>query len=346
MKITRKRKAYNDKEYILRKKRKVGFSFTEAVHKFNEAIQDSCSYVCSCCHQTWFKQSVRTLSSVSKNVDASLLQKCATGLRSVQNEEWICSTCITNIRQGKIPRISYINGMKFPEQLPELKLNTLEERLVSLRIPLMQIRALNSGGQFSLKGSVVNVPTDIEPTIRALPRLQTESETVPIKLKRMKEMKNTVITENVRPAFVVNAVKTLMKTSELYKDANITVDEDWTSYPITDNELPNVTHDDENDDLDHFSEVEDETPLMTFLDNEAFDKNTIISVAPGEVQRPLSIFKDPYSEYLSFPTLFCGQNAWTISNGTHLFTTAISANGNYEVLTEEWLFIYRICFIK
>ena len=82
--------------------------------------------------------------------------------------------------------------MKFIEKPAELNLNNLEERLVSLRIPFMQIRALNSGGQFSLKGSVVNVPSDIEPTIHILPRLQNKTETIPVKLKRMKEFKHAV----------------------------------------------------------------------------------------------------------------------------------------------------------
>ena len=66
--------------------------------------------------------------------------------------------------------------MKFPDKPTELNLSNLEERLISLRIPFMQVRALARGGQFSLKGSVVNVPADVEPTIRALPRLRNQSE--------------------------------------------------------------------------------------------------------------------------------------------------------------------------
>ena len=173
----------------------------------------------------------------------------------------------------------------------------------------MQIRALNSGGQFSLKGSVVNVPTDIEPTIRALPRLQHESETIPVKLKRMKEFKHAVATENVRPVAVMTALRTLMKTSELYQDANISVDDDWISSNtnITDESSNNLQGSD--DESDTFSETgeNDSTPLMTLLDERNFDKNEVLSVAPGEGQRPLSVFKDPYSEYLAFPTIFCGQ---------------------------------------
>ena len=310
MKKLRKRKGYGEKEHVLRKKQKLGFSFTEAVEKFHEAIC-SCSYVCSCCHQVWFKQSVKEIDSLSKaeSFDMSLLKMCLTGYISVANREWICNTCLYNIKQGKIPKVSVINGMTFPRKSPELNLSNLEERLISLRIPFMQIRALNSGGQFSLKGSVVNVPAEIEPTIRALPRLQNESETIPVKLKRMKEFKHAVAIENVRPVAVMTALRTLMNTSELYQEANISVDEDWISSNtnITDESSSNLQGSD--DESDTFSENGDTdvTPLMTLLDERNFDKNEVLSVAPGEGQRPLSVFKDTHSEYLAFPTILCGQ---------------------------------------
>ena len=46
---------------------------------------------------------------------------------------------------------------------------------------------------------------------------------------------------------------------------------------------------------------------MTLLDEQSLEKNEILSVAPGERQNPLSIFKDSNAEILAFPTLFCGQ---------------------------------------
>ena len=113
--------------------------------------------------------------------------------------------------------------MQLPDKL-ELELSNLEERLISLRIPFMQIRSLSSGGQFALRGSVVNVPAQIEPTLRVLPRHLNASETIPVKLKRMKTFQHAVITENVRPAAILTALKTLLETSELYKDANISID--------------------------------------------------------------------------------------------------------------------------
>ena len=310
----REQEKYIEQEYVHRKKRKFGVSLLDSVGKFNEAVNEGSSYVCTCCHQVWFKQSVKDVSSVEQmsSLSIPLLKKCITHYISFGNHEWICNTCFFNIKQGKIPKLSVINGMKFPVKPSELNLSNLEERLISLRIPFMQIRALARGGQFSLKGSVVNVPADVEPTIRALPRLRNQSETIPVKLKRMKEFKHAVVTENVRPHAVMNALQTLLITSELYKEAKITVDDKWNVSPATSHDTGiHSSNDTESsiDESDTFSEVDehDTAPLMTLLDEQSLDKSAILSVAPGEGQRPLSIYKDPHAEYLAFPTIFCGQ---------------------------------------
>ena len=309
MKKLRKRKTFCEKEAIKRKKRKTDESFSNAVNRFNDAISGSCSYVCTCCHQLWFRQSVKDVSTflASSSIDTHLLKRCKTGFISENGIEWICSTCLCNIRQGKLPKLSVNNGMEFPEKPPELDLNNLEERLISLRIPFMQIRSLNSGGQFSLKGSVVNVPTDIEPTIRALPRMLHESETIPVKLKRMKDFKHAVQTENIRPLAVMTALKFLVNSSELYKQANIKIDDEWHASTM-DKKTQSDSSKEHEEDSDDFSEEEsdDKMPVVTFLDEQTYDKNEVLSVAPGEGQRPLSMFKDSNSEYLAFPTIFCG----------------------------------------
>ena len=312
MRCLRKTKEYAHKENIRRTRQKVGHTFADAANKFREAIKSSSLFVCSCCQQTWFRHSVQAVASLSiKSMDAHLLDNCLTGYISVADSEWICNTCLNNLKRGKIPKLSVANGMRFIEKPVELYLNNLEERLISLRIPFMQIRALNSGGQFSLKGSVVNVPSDIEPTIQALPRLQNKSETIPVKLKRMNEFKHAVTTENVRPVAVMTALQTLLRTSQLYKDANITIDDKWS---VDNSEVSGKFSSNDqsvsDSESDAFSEIDDddnEAPVMTLLDEQTFDKNEVLSVAPGEGQKPLSLFKDPDAEYLAFPTLFCGQ---------------------------------------
>ena len=73
--------------------------------------------------------------------------------------------------------------MSFPEKPELLNLTPLEERLISPRIPFMQIRELPlRGGQLSIQGNIVNVPSDVNSTVHSLPRPIYESQTIPIKL--------------------------------------------------------------------------------------------------------------------------------------------------------------------
>ena len=287
---------------------KLGRSVFESIEKFNASISESCSYVCSCCHQLWFKQSVRSISSLENlSLNKTLLNRYLTDILSVENIQWICTTCLFNIRKGKVLKLSVLNGMKLPPKPPELDLCNLEERLISLRIPFMQIRCLGAGGQYSLKGSVVNVPAQIEPTIRALPRPHNKTETIPVKLKRMMSMTHAVATENIRPDAVMLALKKLMATSELYNEAHISIDERWDDFvEEKSNETEILSND---DDSDTFSEEEDTDilPVMTLLEEPEIRTENVISVAPSEGQRPVSLFKDTNAEYLAFPTLFCGQ---------------------------------------
>ena len=90
----------------------------------------------------------------------------------------------SNLKVGKVPSCAKANKMTFPERPEVLKnLTPLEERLISPRIPFMQVRELPSGGQLSIHGNVVNVPADVSTTVSVLPRPINESQTIPIKLK-------------------------------------------------------------------------------------------------------------------------------------------------------------------
>ena len=73
--------------------------------------------------------------------------------------------------------------MKWTDKPPELNLDQLEERLIALRIPFMQIRELTRNGQYSLKGNIINVLVDIQPTINCLSMPMHENFTVSIQLK-------------------------------------------------------------------------------------------------------------------------------------------------------------------
>ena len=48
----------------------------------------------------------------------------------------------------------------------------------------MQLREMPRGGQINLKGNIVNVPADVNNTVRQLPRMLDDSETIAVKFKR------------------------------------------------------------------------------------------------------------------------------------------------------------------
>ena len=78
----------------------------------------------------------------------------------------------------------------------------------------MQIREMPRGGQYSLKGSVFNVPVDIQPTVNCLPRPMDETFTIAIQLKKKLSYKKLDFKENVRPLRVFTALNWLVNNSE------------------------------------------------------------------------------------------------------------------------------------
>ena len=199
----------------LPKSHQKNLTIEESIKRFHSDIAIGPLYVCSCCHQTWFKKSVSMLKNTHISAESKRLH--CTDFTSVGNEEWICHTCLSALRENKPPKLSIANGMKWPDKPPELNLHQLEERLIALRIPFMQIRELPCGGQYSLKGNVINVPVDIQPNINCLPRPMDENYTVAIQLKKKLSYKKVDFKENVRPLRVLTALHWLMNNSELYK---------------------------------------------------------------------------------------------------------------------------------
>lgn len=87
-----------------------------------------------------------------------------------------CShTCHRNLKAGKIHFFAVVNGMGFKEVPPNLNKTEFEERLISPRIPFMQLVEKHRGKQKSLRGNVVNVPSDVNSTVTVLPRTLADS---------------------------------------------------------------------------------------------------------------------------------------------------------------------------
>ncbi len=280
-------------------------SIPKAIEFFHKNISVGPEYICTCCDQLWYKSSVTQCNaSLYKSCSKEMLTLCLTGLKTIDNTEWICSTCHSNLKAGKLPPCAKANKMTFPEKPNVLKdLTPLEERLMSPRIPFMQVRELSRGGQLSIHGNVVNVPADVNSTVSVLPRPIKESQTIPIKLKRRLGYKHHYQFQNVRPSKVLEAAQYLVRTSELFKNEGI---------QVMDSYIPNQVDNNEDEWSEFISRKSpgnlpinlnaqsQEEVEPTNASNDSNDNDT-------EGNRPLGIFMDKDSEFLSFPTIYCGK---------------------------------------
>ena len=259
---------------------------------------------------------------------------------SVDNAEWLCRSCDKYLKKNKVPPCAAINGMQFPIKPEFFDLNELECRLLAPRLAFQKLMQAPGEKQLKINGNIVNVPTDITNTVSMLPRLPNETGTIKVNLKRRLQYKSSALSLNVRPNKVVEAAKWLVNNGNLYKEEGITFNDTWLEGNsnilfIDDNDgLSDVS---ENvvdcieeqvncnadctgssqqitDDEDHWSEDEAEIPAgvtNTMLTAPDFvtdnERQHILNVAPGEGNRPISIFRDKYSEELAYPGIFLGQ---------------------------------------
>ncbi|CAC5420341.1 unnamed protein product [Mytilus coruscus] len=228
------------------------------VKKFSLSVLEGPLYVCSSCSQTWFKEGVVRMSTVKSRFE--LLEKCTSGIKSVNNIEWVCLTCKRYLESQKIPECSIGNNMKFPPIPAELVgLTNIEQRLISPRLTFMTIRQQPRGGQLCMKGNIVNVPADVNKTIRILPRTLDNAETIYVKLKRKISFKHSIAQEMIRPNRVIDAVK-LLTSKTLFKS------EDSDSW---------------NEEQNH--ENQPSGNLDTMLNPVGFrEYKQVVSIAPGE----------------------------------------------------------------
>ena len=294
---------------------------------FNIQVSNGPIYVCTVCLQTWFRRSVSDISKlqITSPEENSKLNQCRRNYMSVENKEWICRTCRDSIKEGRVPKLSIENKMGFPPKPKELDLNGMEERFTAPRLTLFQMRDLPCGGMKSVRGNSVKLPIDIAPTVDMLPRTLDNTETIAINFKRRMCYKGCAFKqENIRPAAVWKAVNYLVTNSQMYKDLDIQLDLSWlqnvqsasnstcdcSAESRQNVQCEEVQHNENNNPENIDNIEEDEDTHNIHRDTMLSAPETVpreLTFAPGEGQHPISVFHDPDAEYLSFPTIFCGQ---------------------------------------
>src|SRR5882757_9759357 len=283
--------------------------YENLIEEYERNIKEGPECICNSCgglffeNDMWFYENDELIEIIGNDLLQSINQKINDG--SVIG---LCNTCRNDILKSNIPRLCLINGLNFPE-IPDVlsTLTSLEERLVSARLPFMQIRERRAGKQFGLKGNVVNVPINVDKSIDVLPRTFDKSETIQILLKRMIKHKSSYLNEFVRPAVIFEAAKFLIQ-SPLYIEEGIALSNDWLATYNSESADFVVDNESDNEDIpseDEWNETGDDNAMNPGKDETLLKEGIVF--APGEGETPISVINDQYVEELSFPKIFCGQ---------------------------------------
>ena len=241
------------------------------IEEFLAKVKVGPDFVCTSCHRMLYKHAVIGFKpSKYTNISPQLLESLSDhAYITSEGQQWVCKTCDGALSRGNLPIQAKANGMQLAGEPAELScLNALEQRLISLRVPFMKMVALPSGKQRCIHGPAVNVPSKIDRVCTMLPRLPSECELVPLKLKRKLAYKGHYLYDYVSPQKLINALRWLKTNNPLYADVDIA--DDWVESATADDEdlvmsmleQPDSMEHDENTDVAVFNEGSD-LPIAT-----------------------------------------------------------------------------------
>lgn len=159
-------------------------------------MENRFGHPCGVCDRLWFKNDLKPVTTA----EASVLVTFTEGLQA-------CLTCHTSLKQGKVPTLAVSNGFRYPNyptnpSLPPL--DPIAERLISPRLPFMQIRRLRFAagkysilfylellsnlkcvsGNYGIIGQVINVPVDVDKMVKELPRQLDDDRAFNVSIKK------------------------------------------------------------------------------------------------------------------------------------------------------------------
>ena len=210
----------------------------------------------------------------------------------------LCGNCSNTLAKQKIPSLSVFNGFKFPEfpaNLPPLDL--LSERLISPRLPFMQIRRLRHvSGQYGIYGQIINVPVDVNNMVNKLPRNVNDDYCINVHLKKKLIHKTSYLHGIIKKNVIKEWLQYLIE-KPLYQLYDITVDDSF----FNSDDLQTVQLYDVTENI-----VIDES-LIAQQQTLAWNDDQYLQLAPGQNNVPHSLLFDEHAEELSFPSIYLGQ---------------------------------------
>ena len=292
------RRKQSNKE-AMASKRKSNLSVEHDIFAFHHDIKSGPDFVCTCCHRMMYRKSVvpGNLAKYSKCSNDLLQNVFSADHHYISNDgnEWVCKTCDRALKRRVMPLQAKANGLQLCNVPPELSdLNALELRLISLRVPFMKMVALPSGKQRSIHGPAVNVPSKVDTICDVLPRLPSQSELVPLKLKRKVAYRGHYMYDYITPQKLLDALRFLKANNPLYAD--IDVNEQWVEAAMANNEEL-CKHLVERDDEDMDAECEQP-------ENDGCDNSSHTNVAVDEESEPMELYSIHFDSD-EFTTALC-----------------------------------------
>uniref|UniRef100_A0A8C1ZIB2 ATP-dependent DNA helicase n=1 Tax=Cyprinus carpio TaxID=7962 RepID=A0A8C1ZIB2_CYPCA len=310
----------------------------KAISAFRCQILHGPTYICTVCHRTLFPNQVKMCNRTRYVKNVHITASCLTGkyvhacdsacsvscaVPEERRQEWICHTCDSHLKRGSMPSIAAANRLELPPIPAELlELNVLERQLIAKIVPFAKIVALPKGQQRSVYGAVVCVPSEVEKTVNCLPRPNSESQLLQVKLKRHIKFRGYQHFHTVNMHNVLAALAKLKAMHSEYRDICIS---DATTFEfLPDDELDDTEEKQEvgvseQDDQNVSTEEKDELrpgltldtcmqPLDIGQDLLSYGEG-IFSIAPAQGKKPVGFFKVPKLEAMAFPVQFpTGQN--------------------------------------
>lgn len=244
-------------------------------------VENEFGVVCDICDRLWFKSDLKYFPNNDTTQNIEFIRTLLSNIAILQIK--ICSTCFAAIRKKNIPPLSVYNGFKYPplpDCLKDFPLDLVTERLISPRIPFMQIRRLRHvHGQYGIYGQVINVPIEVNTMVNLLPRQVDDDHAITVHIKRKKIHKSSYVYGIVKKRKIKVWLRYL-KYTPLYKSYGVSIDERFLNdahYDVDDEIIF-----DEDGDNDILEQIPIEESLIAQQQTLMWNENMYLRIARAE----------------------------------------------------------------
>ena len=269
--------------------------------QFESEIRQYYSHVCNCCGKLMRESQLRLHEKSALKAKTEILEKVF--WISKTNINKFCKNYCMYIEKSKIPPLALCNGLDFPKIDEKIaKLNRVEERLFAPRHVFQTLWTVQDpNGQYKAQGGIVNVPVDVDTSVKSLPRNVNDSHLIHVRIARKMEYVRDYMSGIVRPKLLYDAAKRFIQ-KPLPREEGIELNLNWRMENECDEDI--FLSDDEQ----FVRNAVYETMLTN--DNQHFAFNGLLDeglrIAPAQEYIPRSILFDDNCEFLAFPKVYGG----------------------------------------